>query len=119
MPDIPSVSLIGKRYQLLNHLGSGGMGTVYRALDRLTGQAVALKRVTTEGKTWLSSRADQTLILDESTSSHKVISTEHSTKIRLALAQEFRVLASLRHPNIISVLDYGFDDAGNPYFTME
>src|SRR5262249_15985627 len=38
---------------------------------------------------------------------------------RLALAQEFRLLASLRHPNIISVLDYGFDDIGNPYFTME
>ncbi|MBE0690146.1 MAG: AAA family ATPase, partial [Anaerolineae bacterium] len=40
-------------------------------------------------------------------------------ELRLALAQEFRVLASLRHPNIVSVLDYGFDAARQPYFTME
>ena len=37
----------------------------------------------------------------------------------MALAREFKVLASLRHPNIISVLDYGFDDESQPYITME
>ncbi|MDX1995750.1 MAG: tetratricopeptide repeat protein [bacterium] len=35
------------------------------------------------------------------------------------MAQEFKMLASLRHPNIIEVLDYGFDDERQPYFTME
>lgn len=39
--------------------------------------------------------------------------------LRLTLAREFRLLSSLRHPNIISVLDYGFDDRLQPYFTME
>jgi serine/threonine protein kinase len=39
--------------------------------------------------------------------------------LRLTLAREFHLLASLRHPNIISVLDYGFDDERSPYFTME
>jgi serine/threonine protein kinase len=39
--------------------------------------------------------------------------------LRLTLAREFRLLSSLRHPNIISVLDYGFDDELRPYFTME
>jgi serine/threonine protein kinase/tetratricopeptide (TPR) repeat protein len=39
--------------------------------------------------------------------------------LRLTLAREFRLLSSLRHPNIISVLDYGFDDELLPYFTME
>ena len=38
---------------------------------------------------------------------------------RLALAREFRTLASVRHPHIISVLDYGFGPAGQPFFTME
>src|SRR5262249_54517974 len=38
---------------------------------------------------------------------------------RLLLAQEFGLLSSLRHPNIVSVLDYGFDDDRMPYFTMD
>jgi serine/threonine protein kinase len=39
--------------------------------------------------------------------------------LRLHLAQEFRTLAGLRHPHIVSVLDYGFDPGKQPYFTME
>ena len=38
---------------------------------------------------------------------------------RLHLANEFKILATLRHPNIISVLDYGFDRHLRPFFTME
>ena len=37
--------VINERYQLLGQIGAGGMGTVYRAKDRLTGQTVALKSV--------------------------------------------------------------------------
>lgn len=36
----------------------------------------------------------------------------------LTLSREFATLASLRHPHIVSVYDYGFD-AERPYFTME
>ena len=93
--------MIGRRYVLHEHLGTGGMGTVYRATDRLTGQTVALKRV-------IAPPEDLTFASKASRSSHL-----------LALAGEFRTLASLRHPNIISVLDYGFDEAHRPYFTME
>jgi len=39
--------------------------------------------------------------------------------VREALATEFHTLAALRHPNIISVLDYGFDREQTPFFTME
>jgi hypothetical protein len=42
-----SVRTIGRRYVLKEQLGAGGMGAVYRATDRLTGESVALKRVTT------------------------------------------------------------------------
>src|SRR5262249_17948115 len=95
------LNLIGNRYQLLDKIGEGGMGAVYRATDRLDGSTVALKRVTTPGEQLqFNSKGD-------------------SGNFRLALAQEFRVLASLRHPNIISVLDYGFDAERQPYFTME
>ncbi len=35
------------------------------------------------------------------------------------LLGEFVALARLRHPNVVSVLDYGLTDAGHEYFTME
>ncbi|MBK8903341.1 MAG: AAA family ATPase [Anaerolineaceae bacterium] len=89
------------RYRFVGEIGSGGMGAVYRALDRLTGDLVALKRVLVEGRQLqFASRRD-------------------SRDFRVALAEEFRTLASLRHPHIISVLDYGFDGEKRPYFTME
>lgn len=94
-------SLINQRYVLQNQLGIGGMGAVYRAHDRLTNTAIALKQVT---------------VSPEKLS----LATTHATSdFRLALAHEFRVLASLRHPNIISVLDFGFDTQRQPYFTMD
>lgn len=93
--------LIGHRYLIDSEIGAGGMGVVYRALDRLTGEMVALKRVTTSADRLSSA------------------STGTGADLRFALAQEFRTLASLRHPNIISVLDYGFDQEQMPYFTME
>src|SRR5258708_37098613 len=92
--------MFGNRYVLQQMLGEGGMGSVYRALDRLTAQTVALKRVHL-GTTGTSSIPDQ------------------DTNRLLGLAREFQTLASLRHPNIIGVLDYGFDRDGQPYFTME
>ncbi len=79
----------------------GAMGAVYRAYDRLSGQYVALKRVLAQSDSlqFASRHAD-------------------TMNPSLALAHEFRTLASLRHPNIISVQDYGFDNQGQPYFTM-
>jgi tetratricopeptide (TPR) repeat protein len=87
-------------YDILSELGHGGMGVVYRANDRLSGKPVALKRILT-----VTHEADAT-------------SFGHSSELRVSLAKEFQVLASLHHPNIINVLDYGFDGKGQPYFVM-
>jgi tetratricopeptide (TPR) repeat protein len=87
--------LFGNRYEIGAELGRGGMGVVHRVTDRLTGHDVALKGV----------RLPPTRAMDAS--------------YTLAIAREFQVLCSLRHPNIISVNDFGFDANGAPFYTME
>lgn len=95
--------IINNRYILGRRLGQGGMGAVFQAYDRLTGQTVALKRVT---------------VATENLEFASRPSATDASGLRLALAHEFQTLASLRHPYIVSVLDYGFDEDRQPYFTM-
>ncbi len=92
---------LNQRYEILEELGRGGMGAVYRAQDRLTNDRIALKRMLV--------RPEQ---LEFNSKSGNI-------EFRISLIQEFRTLATLRHPNIISVLDYGFDEHGQPFFTMD
>jgi len=89
-------TIISNRYQIRSRIGEGGMGVVYRVFDRLARREVALKTINATP-------------LDDSA----------VTDYHVAIAQEFRFLSSLRHPNIISVLDYGFDHEQQPFFTME
>jgi serine/threonine protein kinase/tetratricopeptide (TPR) repeat protein len=102
--DISAIPLIGNRYQILEKIGQGGMGAVFRALDRLNAEAIALKRV-------------HTPIAQLEFASRGVDSDTHTAL--LALALEFRTLAGLRHRHIVSVIDYGFDEQHQPFFTME
>ncbi|NJK80576.1 MAG: protein kinase [Chloroflexaceae bacterium] len=92
---------LGRRYVLLNQLGEGGMGVVFRAHDRLTSTLVAIKSLAVEPE-----------VLDMLLSSSGI-------DLRTALTHEFQVLATLRHPHIVAVLDYGFDHNQQPFFTME
>ncbi len=91
---------INGRYKLEHEIGRGAMGVVYRTIDRLSGDTVALKRVT---------------MLDDQIQAGTGVSLND---LRTALAQEFQILSGLRHPHIISVLDYGFDQEQQPFFTM-
>ena len=80
------------RYVIQSELASGGMGVVYRAVDRASGEARALKRIRPEAL------GDPTLLE--------------------AFEREYQVLAGIDHPRIIRVFDYGVDARG-PYYTME
>ena len=73
------------------------MGTVYQAQDRLTTQPVALKQLRLPSN----------------------VTDDIAFQIYLAMTREFEVLSTLRHPYIVSVLDYGFDADTRPFFTMQ
>jgi hypothetical protein len=89
---LPRAERVANRYVVKEELASGGMGVVYRVLDRSTGEERALKR--------LNRNATNELFLVE------------------AFEREYQVLAGLDHPRIIRVFDYGVDEIG-PYYTME
>lgn len=95
IPTAPTAPSRHGRYERRAEIGRGGMGVVYRARDRLTGRDVALKGVNVPA----SQQFDE----------------DHA----VALIREFQVQSVLRHPYIISVLDYGFDAEGAPFYTME
>ncbi len=69
-------TLIAGRYTVLDQIGSGATGTVFRAVDRLTGRVVTVKRLRLEPSP----------------------GPTDSTTLRFTLAHEFRMLAALRHP---------------------
>jgi len=77
------------RYDVIGRLGSGGMGTVYEAIDRERGTRVALKTI---------SVADVSL--------------------GVLLKREFRAVADLAHPNLAAVYELGSED-GLWFFAME
>ena len=89
LSDSREVSLTS-RYAIETELGKGGMGAVLLAVDQRLNRKVAIKRV-------LRNRSDT--------------ATE-------AFLSEAQTAASLNHPNIVQVFDYGVDQEG-PYLVME
>lgn len=89
-------------YALEAALGKGAAGTVFRAQHRLSKRRVALK-----------------LLEQHDTEREDSSVPSADIAVRVSLAREFQTLASLHHPNVIQVLDYGFDPTFGSYFTME
>lgn len=81
------------RYEIEDCLGRGAAGEVYRALDRTTGQDVAVKTLLHEGPDAI----------------------EWVRRFR----REARVLAQLDHPNNVKMVDFGHTAEGMVYLVME
>jgi serine/threonine protein kinase len=79
------------RYALIEELGRGGMGTVYRATDTLLGREVAVK----------------------------VPHASTAEGLERRLQMEARVLASLEHPGIVPIHDVGQLADGRLFYVMK
>src|SRR5271156_5772472 len=96
-------------YRLLEKIGAGGMGDVYRALDTRLEREVALKLV-----------SDSFLASELGSGSPTPTGTPHS-RAHLSherFLREARAAATLNHPNICAIHDVGEQD-GRPYLVME
>lgn len=86
-------SLFADRFRILELIGRGGMGAVYRAEHVHMGRAVALK-----------------MLLGD-------LSEESQALKRFQ--QESRAISMLDHPNIVDVFDFGIVDEGLAYLSMD
>ena len=79
-------------YEILEPLGEGGMGTVYRAVDTRLRRPVAIKVLRQEG--------------------------DPNPESRKRFVQEARAASALNHPHIITIYDIG-EEAGASFIAME
>ncbi len=82
--------LLNQRYRILDILGQGGMGAVYRALDENLDVIVAVKE-------------------------NAFLSEDYSRQFK----REAKVLAALKHPNLPRVFDYFVIDQQGQYLVMD
>jgi hypothetical protein len=85
-----SGTVVEGRFLVESEAGAGGMGVVYRAVDRTTHELVALKLLTQRGEVDVS-----------------------------RFARERSILAQLGHPGIVRYVDHGRTAGGQAYLAME
>jgi len=80
-------------YQILQEIGRGGMGVIYRARQRNSARIVALKRILS-------------------------VHTESRERL-LRFRREAAIVAAVSHPNILPIYELGETRDGMPFFTMK
>jgi serine/threonine protein kinase len=95
-PAVPEPTRIGK-YEIVQKLGAGAFGTVYKATDQDLGRPVAIKTIRLEG----------------------LAASQASLEDLLArFKREAQVAAKLKHPNIVTIYEIG-NAEGLSYISME
>ncbi|WP_328392388.1 protein kinase [Streptomyces sp. NBC_00390] len=87
--------LLAGRYLLVEQLGRGGMGTVWRAQDQVLSREVAVKELTVSGLP------------------HEELAVLHTR-----MEQEARAAARVKHPGVVTVFDV-LEEDGRPWIVME
>lgn len=86
-------------YDLLEKIGEGGMGLIWKAREPKTGRIVALK---------------QLRFIDAA------MDSDRATEAAMRFDREIGLASRLEHPGIARVYETGTDEAsGSPFFTME
>ena len=89
--------LVGGRYRLLERIGSGGMGTVWRAFDELVDREVAVKQPRLPGDP----------------------EDEEFQRAAHRLYREARAAARVDHPSAVAIHDVVIEDDQLPWIVME
>jgi serine/threonine-protein kinase len=84
------------RYEILQELGRGAMGAVYKALDPQIDRTVAIKVILTQG-----------------------LSRYELDGYKQRFYREARAAGKMSHAGIVTIHDIAEDDAGHPYLVME
>jgi eukaryotic-like serine/threonine-protein kinase len=103
-------------YRLLEKIGAGGMGEVYRVLDTRLEREVALKLVSDSYLVADLGSASPSPIPGHPTPTPTPHSASHASHERFL--REARSAATLNHPNVCAIYDTGEQD-GRPYLVME
>jgi serine/threonine protein kinase len=85
-------TIIEQRYQLLNLIGEGGMGFVFKAKQLTTGRMVAIKMIASEN-----------------------VSTEQLMRF----CQEAKAACAFSHPNAVAIYELFVSDGTTPYLAMQ
>jgi eukaryotic-like serine/threonine-protein kinase len=102
-------------YRLLEQIGSGGMGEVYRALDTRLGREVAVKLVSTR---YLAEAFGSGSPAPPTGAPGSHTPATPGTLSHRRFLREAQSASVLNHPNICTIHDIGEQD-GRPYLVME